>query len=264
MAPSCALDGRGLRLQLQRYRSAGRGARLIDQTAQRLVVELDPAVEGGLIDELLAVERECCPFLTLDWEPDRRRLAFSVSEVEHEPALDGVAFALDLETDSETSSPPGADARDRTRLGRPPAWRHIHVDDLIVLYDGDCGFCRVVLALLLRWDRAKRVRPIPIQSALGEELLTGVDREDRLSSWHLIDACVVRHSGGAGITVIFDAMPGGALIARLAARFPRATSRTYDWVASHRVLLGRPLGARSRAWAARVIADHQRGNARGW
>jgi predicted DCC family thiol-disulfide oxidoreductase YuxK len=131
-------------------------------------------------------------------------------------------------------------------------------DDLIVLYDGDCGFCGVVLAMLLIWDRASRVGPVPIQSARGEELLVDVRRQDRLKSWHLIDAEGTLYSGGAGIHVVFDALPRGALIAHVARRFPRATSSAYEWVASHRVLLGRPLKARPRAWAARVIADHER------
>jgi hypothetical protein len=96
MAPSCALDEAGLSLQLQRYRRAGRRARLIERTSSRLVVELDPAVESRLVDELLAVERECCPFFTLEWEPDCRRLAVSVSESEHEAAVEAIAFALDV------------------------------------------------------------------------------------------------------------------------------------------------------------------------
>ena len=96
LAPSCALDDAGSRRQLQRYRAAGRRARLIEQTSRRLVVEIDPAVQIDLVDELVAVERECCPFFTLLWEPDRRRLAVSVCEPEHEPALEGIAFALDL------------------------------------------------------------------------------------------------------------------------------------------------------------------------
>jgi predicted DCC family thiol-disulfide oxidoreductase YuxK len=129
---------------------------------------------------------------------------------------------------------------------------------LIALYDGDCGFCEVMLAVLLRWDLANRVRPVPIQSTRGDELLVDIEREDRLKSWHLLDVGGTLHSGGAGIPVIFAALPGGARIARVVSRFPTATSRTYDWVASHRVLLGRGLGARPRAWATRVIAERER------
>jgi predicted DCC family thiol-disulfide oxidoreductase YuxK len=129
---------------------------------------------------------------------------------------------------------------------------------LVVLYDGECGFCKVMLAVLLSWEKAHRLDPVPIQSARGDELLTGMAGQDRLASWHLIDAEGTLYSGGAGIGVIFGALPFGAPLARVASRSTRATSRIYDWVAAHRVLLGRPLTARPRAWASRVIADRER------
>jgi predicted DCC family thiol-disulfide oxidoreductase YuxK len=131
-------------------------------------------------------------------------------------------------------------------------------DIVIVLYDDDCGFCEVMLAVLLTWDRADRVRPVPIQSTRGEALLIDMKREDRLRSWHLLDAGGMLHSGGAGIPVIFAALPGGTPIANVVSRLPTTTARAYDWVASHRALLGRALRVRPRAWAARVIAERER------
>jgi hypothetical protein len=101
MAPSCALDEAGLRSQYERYRRAGAGARVVERSSRRLVVALDERVDPRLVDELLAVERECCPFFGLGWEPDVRRLTVSVSHAEHEPALDAIAFALDLETPAQ-------------------------------------------------------------------------------------------------------------------------------------------------------------------
>jgi len=97
MAPSCALEEAGLRMQLERYRHAGEGARLVEQTHRRFVVDLDERADGKLIEEAVAIERDCCPFFTLDWEPARRRLTVSVSHAEHEPALGAIAFALGLE-----------------------------------------------------------------------------------------------------------------------------------------------------------------------
>jgi predicted DCC family thiol-disulfide oxidoreductase YuxK len=132
------------------------------------------------------------------------------------------------------------------------------VDNLIVLYDRDCGFCSVMVAILLTWDRTKGVGPVSIQSARGNELLIDLAQQERLKSWHLIDAEGMLYSGGAGIPVILDALPRGTLIARVASQFPNATSRAYEWIANQRVLLGRPLKARPRAWAARVIADRER------
>lgn len=101
MAPSCALDETGLRLQLERYRQAGAGARLVDRTPRTLVVDLDEHVDTQLVAETIAIERECCPFFILDWEPERRRLTVAVSHAEHEPALDAIAFALDLKVPAQ-------------------------------------------------------------------------------------------------------------------------------------------------------------------
>jgi hypothetical protein len=97
MAPSCALDEAGLRLQLDRYRRAGTGGGLVGRTSRRLVVELDQHVDASLVEAVIAVERECCPFFVLDWQVATRRLTVSVAEAEHEPALDGIAFALGVE-----------------------------------------------------------------------------------------------------------------------------------------------------------------------
>jgi predicted DCC family thiol-disulfide oxidoreductase YuxK len=146
-------------------------------------------------------------------------------------------------------------------VGRPstrrliPVMNDLRAHSMVVLYDGDCGFCKVVLAILLRWDRAHRLAAAPIQSTLGERLLHDMSTQDRLKSWHLIDGARGVHSGAAAIPVIFAALPRGALPARVASQFPRATSRTYEWVAGHRVLLGRLLRTRSRTWAVRVIAE---------
>jgi hypothetical protein len=96
MAPSCALDEVALRSQLERYRQAGRNARLIERTPSRLVADLGDDVDTELVSAALAVERECCPFFALTWEPDRRRLTVAASDAAHEPALDAIAFAMGL------------------------------------------------------------------------------------------------------------------------------------------------------------------------
>jgi hypothetical protein len=97
MAPHCALDESELRSQLERYRQAGRNARLIERTPRRLAVDLGDDVDAELVAETIAVERECCPFFALTWEPDLRRLTVAVSQAAEEPALDAIAFALNLQ-----------------------------------------------------------------------------------------------------------------------------------------------------------------------
>jgi hypothetical protein len=97
MAGACALDENGMRRQLERYRTAGLGAFLIERTPRRLTVRLDSRADGLLVDELIATERECCPFFDLVWEPDQRCLTFGVSDVEHEPALEAISLAFAIE-----------------------------------------------------------------------------------------------------------------------------------------------------------------------
>jgi hypothetical protein len=90
---ACALDADGARLQRDRYAAIGRGARIAGRTSTRLDVELAPATDDALVERALAVERDCCPFFTLAFEPPR--LTVAVDE-EHAPALDAIVDALGL------------------------------------------------------------------------------------------------------------------------------------------------------------------------
>lgn len=95
MAPAaCSLDEAELRGQLARYRVVGAGADLLERSRQRLVIRVGDPVSDLVVEELVAVERRCCPFFDLGWEQSRRRLSISVSRPEAEPALDGIARAL--------------------------------------------------------------------------------------------------------------------------------------------------------------------------
>ena len=109
-----------------------------------------------------------------------------------------------------------------------------------IVYDPDCGFCRVCVALILRWDRGRRLRAVP-----GEDL----------DSWQLVlpDETVV--SAGAAFSPLFRLLPGGAPLARLTDRFPNAAERGYQWVADRRSAFGRMLPAGAKRWAGRVISE---------
>jgi len=94
LVPSCSLDADGARRQLERYRAAGAGARVIERTNRSLAVELDTHVDPALIEQAVETERECCPFFDLSWDSASRLLAIAVATAEHEPALDAIAYAL--------------------------------------------------------------------------------------------------------------------------------------------------------------------------
>lgn len=128
-----------------------------------------------------------------------------------------------------------------------------------VLYDPDCGFCRVSLALLLRWDTRGRLRPVALGTEEADALLRGMPEDERMASWHLVELGGTQpggtvHSAGAAFPPVLARLPGGRPLARLSERFPGASERLYRWVADHRTLLGRALPAATRRWADGVIS----------
>ncbi len=96
-AASCELDADGLRAQAERYRRAGEGAALLERSPRRLIAQLRDEVDVADVTEAVAIERDCCPFYEIDWDPSSRRLSFAVTRAEHEPALGAIATALGLD-----------------------------------------------------------------------------------------------------------------------------------------------------------------------
>lgn len=141
-----------------------------------------------------------------------------------------------------------------------------------ILYDPDCGFCRVCVALVLRWDRGRKLRPVALTSTEADALLEGMLEAQRMASWHLVEpgwsvfgaesARNTDHleisSAGAAFSPLFKLLPGGAPLARLADRFPGAAERGYRFVADRRTAFGRLLPAAAKRWADRVISDSAR------
>lgn len=117
--------------------------------------------------------------------------------------------------------------------------------DHAVLYDSDCGFCKLSVRGLLRLDRDERLRPVAIQSEEGQRLLTEVPEEQRLVSAHLVTPGGKVISGGPAAEVIARLLPAGDIPARIFHRFPERTNQVYRWVARNRTTFGR-LGLRSR------------------
>jgi predicted DCC family thiol-disulfide oxidoreductase YuxK len=125
--------------------------------------------------------------------------------------------------------------------------------DHIVLYDADCGFCKCMMAIVLASDRGRRVRPLAIQSDTGQQLLAELPAVKQLASWHLIIPDGTRSSGGAAIPGLLGILPAGRLTQPVLARAPRLLDRAYQWVASHRAELSRPIPAELKRRASRVV-----------
>jgi hypothetical protein len=95
LAPaSCTLDSSELGEQLSRYRLVGLGARVVHDGPQQLVIRVDDEVADSVIEELLTVERSCCPFFKMEWGARSRHLSIGVSRLEDAPALEALRYAL--------------------------------------------------------------------------------------------------------------------------------------------------------------------------
>lgn len=60
------------------------------------MIRLDESLSDSAVEELIAVERRCCPFFGLQWDQHERCVSISVSRSVEEKALDAIADALGL------------------------------------------------------------------------------------------------------------------------------------------------------------------------
>ena len=125
--------------------------------------------------------------------------------------------------------------------------------DAIVLYDADCGLCRASLALILAWDTSGRLRAVALQDEEADRLLAHLSPDERMASWHLVNADGTVRSGGQALAPLFGLLPGGRAPSALARRFPAAADHGYRWVADHRSQLGRLIPARVRRRAEAAL-----------
>jgi hypothetical protein len=95
MTPTaCSLEPKELHEQVERYRAIGRLAAQVEHEPGRVVVRFTDEPPRPLIEQTLEVERGCCPFFDIDYDPSIRRLAISVNQPDRRPDLDAIAHAL--------------------------------------------------------------------------------------------------------------------------------------------------------------------------
>ncbi len=96
MAPSgCELDDRQLAQQLARYRDLSASVLAVERnhamaSARVLFAE---QVDGELLEQTLSIERDCCSFFTLAYDPSHRVLSIG-AEPERSDALSALLAAL--------------------------------------------------------------------------------------------------------------------------------------------------------------------------
>lgn len=89
---SCALSAEGMERQRERYARLAAQAESVVREPRAVTVKLAPGHDAELLAELVAVERECCPFF--DISVGERRLTVAVTMDEDAPMLDPLCEAL--------------------------------------------------------------------------------------------------------------------------------------------------------------------------
>jgi hypothetical protein len=92
--PSCALSEHDLGRQLEGWRGLASSVTRMRRLQQRLSIELAPDFDRLVLEELIAVERECCPFFTLSLDERSRRLEVGVDDAQAAAALDAIEHSI--------------------------------------------------------------------------------------------------------------------------------------------------------------------------
>lgn len=111
---------------------------------------------------------------------------------------------------------------------------------LTVLFDADCGVCRLTAVALMRLDWWRRVDLVPLQSFVAEP---GPSHYELLEALHVRDAAGRWTRAGAAALLIASAIPILVPLA-IVARLPTGAwlaDRGYRLVANHRHVISRVL-----------------------
>jgi arsenite methyltransferase len=91
---ACALDVAERAAQLERYRALGRHAAEVEHEPGCVVVRFFDDPPTSLLERTVEVERGCCPFFDIQYEPVGRCLVIAVEDPDRGGDLDAIAHAL--------------------------------------------------------------------------------------------------------------------------------------------------------------------------
>jgi len=92
--PSCALAGDTRERQAARYQRVTSAVARVLREPRVVHIDFDAHVHLATIDELIAVERECCPSLGFSWNQHARRLSITAPDPSMSSALDTIEAGL--------------------------------------------------------------------------------------------------------------------------------------------------------------------------
>ena len=119
----------------------------------------------------------------------------------------------------------------------------------VVLYDGDCAFCRVCARLLRRLDRHNRLTMLDFNRPEANPLLAPLPAAERRTALHLADTHGAVHSAGPALRgALAEALGPGAERLLTSPPAARLVDLAYRIVAAQRHHLG---------WIERVLPERE-------
>ncbi len=110
----------------------------------------------------------------------------------------------------------------------------------VLLYDGDCGFCRTWIRRLERWDVHQQIQCLPSNERSTIPDLPPLSDEALNRAMHLITPDGQIFAGGCALPEMLPYLRGGRWLRPVFAipGIQAVTNRVYVWVAEHRHGLG--------------------------
>lgn len=115
----------------------------------------------------------------------------------------------------------------------------------VLLYDGNCAFCRRWIERIRRWDRRNQIELLPAAERHSHPGLPALSDAELDAAMHLVLPDGRVYSGGRAVPHLLRRLPGGG-IPRLVFYIPGVplvTSLGYNWVARRRHRFGCADGA---------------------
>jgi hypothetical protein len=92
--PSCALDEAGVQAQQARHARLAPSVTNLERQAETVLFAFSDDYDRQALEEMVAVEKQCCPFFDFAFNEGRRELTVGVKEEEMLPALEAIAAHL--------------------------------------------------------------------------------------------------------------------------------------------------------------------------
>jgi len=110
----------------------------------------------------------------------------------------------------------------------------------VLVYDGECRFCRSCIALLARWDTRRRISAVPFQDVVALAALPPIPRSALEQAMHLISPLDEVRAGAEVAPVLLRLLPAGGPLAAFfqVPGVPALAARLYAAVARNRHRLG--------------------------